>query len=116
MYGSPAAAAGNRKPDWSDSPSTARQLAGGLRGERANADRESRHPTDRRCIYHRDDGVRVRAGPPPGRSGAGRVWVATVARTLKISDAVALPVLEYFADGTLAEDRTEDHLGVAAHG
>jgi ComF family protein len=50
------------------------------------------------------------------RAGAGRVWVATVARTLKISDAVALPVLEHFADGTLAEDRTEDHLGVAAHG
>ena len=50
------------------------------------------------------------------RAGAAHVWVATVARTLKISDAVALPVLEHFTDGTLPEDRTVDHLGVAAHG
>jgi ComF family protein len=58
------------------------------------------------------------------RAGASRVWVATVARTLKISDGVVLPVIEGFADGTLLEERTavrkedctEDRWGVAAHG
>jgi ComF family protein len=45
------------------------------------------------------------------RAGAARVWVATVARTLKISDVLfsALP-------GDLSEQRSEDRLGVAAHG
>jgi ComF family protein len=47
------------------------------------------------------------------RAGAARVWVATVARTLKISDAIALP-------GNLSEDLSEqgseDRLGMAAHG
>ncbi len=47
------------------------------------------------------------------RAGAARVWVATVARTLKISDVIALP-------GNLPEDlseeRGEDRVGVAAHG
>jgi ComF family protein len=45
------------------------------------------------------------------RAGAARVWVATVARTLKISDVLfsALP-------GDLSEQRSEGRLGVAAHG
>lgn len=51
------------------------------------------------------------------RAGAARVWVATVARTLKISDVISLP--DNLA-GTLAEDLSEegseDRLGAAAHG
>jgi ComF family protein len=47
------------------------------------------------------------------RAGAARVWVATVARTLKLSDVIALP-------GNLPEDlseeRSEERVGVAAHG
>ncbi len=51
------------------------------------------------------------------RAGAARVWVATVARTLKISDAIQL-------SGITARDLTEemtgegseDRLGLAAHG
>jgi len=45
------------------------------------------------------------------RAGAARVWVATVARTLKLksSDVFALP-------GSLSEERSEDRLGMAAHG
>jgi ComF family protein len=42
------------------------------------------------------------------RAGAARVWVATVARTLKISNVIALPE-------NLSEMR-EDRLGMAAHG
>jgi ComF family protein len=47
------------------------------------------------------------------RAGAARVWVATVARTLKISDVIALPGnrLE-----DLSEERSETGVGVAAHG
>ena len=47
------------------------------------------------------------------RAGAARVWVATVARTLKISDVIALPGnrLE-----DLPEERNETGVGVAAHG
>jgi ComF family protein len=43
------------------------------------------------------------------RAGAARVWVATVARTLKISDGIVLPEI-------LSEGGSEDRLGVAAHG
>ena len=43
------------------------------------------------------------------RAGAARVWVATVARTLKISDVSALPA-------NLSEEGSEDRLGMAAHG
>jgi ComF family protein len=47
------------------------------------------------------------------RAGAARVWVATVARTLKLSDVIALP-------GNLPEDLSEERSGarasVAAHG
>jgi ComF family protein len=47
------------------------------------------------------------------RAGAARVWVATVARTLKISDVIALPGnrLE-----DLSEERSETGVGAAAHG
>jgi ComF family protein len=47
------------------------------------------------------------------RAGAARVWVATVARTLKISDVIALPGnrLE-----DLSEERSETGVGMAAHG
>ena len=46
------------------------------------------------------------------RAGAARVWVATVARTLKISDVIAVPenLLEDLSEGS------EDRLRVAAHG
>jgi ComF family protein len=46
------------------------------------------------------------------RAGAARVWVATVARTLKISDVVALPenLPENLSEGS------EDRQRVAAHG
>ena len=47
------------------------------------------------------------------RAGAARVWVATVARTLKISDLISL-------SGNLPEDLadegSEDRVGMAAHG
>jgi ComF family protein len=47
------------------------------------------------------------------RAGAARVWVATVARTLKISDVISL-------SGNLPEDLadegSEDRVGMAAHG
>jgi ComF family protein len=47
------------------------------------------------------------------RGGAARVWVATVARTLKISDVISL-------SGNLPEDLSEegseDRVGMAAHG
>jgi ComF family protein len=47
------------------------------------------------------------------RAGAARVWVATVARTLKVSDVIALP-------GNRPEDMLEEGseagVGVAAHG
>ena len=46
------------------------------------------------------------------RAGAARVWVATVARTLKISDVIALP--ENLPEDLL--ERSEDRQGVAAHG
>ena len=42
------------------------------------------------------------------RAGAARVWVATVARTLKISDVIAMP--EGLPVGS------EDRVGMAAHG
>jgi ComF family protein len=47
------------------------------------------------------------------RAGAARVWVATVARTLKISDVIALPGnrLE-----DLPEERSKTGVGMAAHG
>jgi len=45
------------------------------------------------------------------RAGAVRVWVATVARTLKISDAIVLPE----ADDP-PEEGNEDRVGLAAHG
>ena len=47
------------------------------------------------------------------RAGAARVWVATVARTLKISDVIALPGN---SPEELSEERSEAHVGVAAHG
>jgi ComF family protein len=52
------------------------------------------------------------------RAGAARVWVATVARTLKIYDAISLP--ENMA-GNLPEEGSDDSLdqvrvGMAAHG
>jgi len=47
------------------------------------------------------------------RAGAARVWVATVARTLKISDVVALP--ENLPEN-LSEEVSEDRQRVAAHG
>ncbi len=43
------------------------------------------------------------------RAGAARVWVATVARTLKISDGIVLPEI-------LWEGGSEDRVGMAAHG
>jgi ComF family protein len=43
------------------------------------------------------------------RAGAARVWVATVARTLKTSDVFSLAE-------NLAEEGTEDNVGMAAHG
>jgi ComF family protein len=43
------------------------------------------------------------------RAGAARVWVATVARTLKISDGIVLPEI-------LSEGGSEDRVGMAAHG
>jgi len=43
------------------------------------------------------------------RAGAARVWVATLARTLKISDVIALPE-------ALPEEGSEDPVSVAAHG
>jgi ComF family protein len=45
------------------------------------------------------------------RAGAARVWVATVARTLKISDVIALPNAD-----DLSAEGSEDRVGVAAHG
>jgi len=50
------------------------------------------------------------------RAGAARVWVATVARTLKISDVIVLPnpVLPNADD--MPEEGREDRVGVAAHG
>ena len=47
------------------------------------------------------------------RAGAARVWVATVARTLKISDVIALPenLLE-----NISEEVSEDRQRLAAHG
>jgi len=50
------------------------------------------------------------------RAGAARVWVATVARTLKlkVSDVFALP--ENLPEDENAEERSEDRLGLAAHG
>jgi ComF family protein len=51
------------------------------------------------------------------RAGAARVWVATVARTLKISDVIALlgnPSGDLPDD--LPEEGSEDRVGVAAHG
>ena len=47
------------------------------------------------------------------RAGAARVWVATVARTLKISDGFSL---SRDVSGDLAEEGNEDSLGMAAHG
>jgi ComF family protein len=43
------------------------------------------------------------------RAGAARVWVVTVARTLKISDVIVLPE-------DLPEEGSEDRVGLAAHG
>jgi len=43
------------------------------------------------------------------RAGAARVWVATVARTLKISDVIVLPE-------DLPEEGSEDRLGLTVHG
>ncbi len=50
------------------------------------------------------------------RAGAARVWVATVARTLKlkISDVLALP--ENLPEEENTEEGSEDRLGLAAHG
>ena len=45
------------------------------------------------------------------RAGAARVWVATVARTLKISDVIALP--ENLPEN-ISEEGNEDRLSVAA--
>ncbi len=45
------------------------------------------------------------------RAGAAQVWVATVARTLKISDVILLPNAE-----NMPEEGSEDRVGVAAHG
>jgi ComF family protein len=45
------------------------------------------------------------------RAGAARVWVATVARTLKISDVIVLPNAD-----DMPEEGSEDRVGVAAHG
>ncbi len=45
------------------------------------------------------------------RAGAARVWVATVARTLKISDVIVLPNAD-----DLPEEGSEDRVGAAAHG
>jgi ComF family protein len=47
------------------------------------------------------------------RAGAARVWVATVARTLKLSDVIALP---NNLPEDLSEERSEERVGVAAHG
>jgi orotate phosphoribosyltransferase len=47
------------------------------------------------------------------RAGAARVWVATVARTLKISDVIALP--ENLSEN-ISEAGSEDRQRVAAHG
>jgi ComF family protein len=51
------------------------------------------------------------------RAGAARVWVATVARTLKLNDVFILPNVEQrdFSD-ELSKDGSEGHVGVAAHG
>jgi orotate phosphoribosyltransferase len=55
------------------------------------------------------------------RAGAARVWVATVARTLKTSDLVAMPGVmsdvmpEISEEGGSAEG-SEGRLDVAAHG
>jgi predicted amidophosphoribosyltransferase len=43
------------------------------------------------------------------RAGANRVWVATVARTLKVSDVFAVPEQEL-------EEGSGDRLAAAAHG
>lgn len=43
------------------------------------------------------------------RAGANRVWVATVARTLKVSDVFAVPEQEL-------EEGSEDRLAAVAHG
>ena len=45
------------------------------------------------------------------RAGAARVWVATVARTLKISDVIALPNTD-----DRSEEGSEDRVGVTAQG
>ncbi len=51
------------------------------------------------------------------RAGAARVWVATVARTLKISDVVSLAgSLVGHRPEDPSEEGSEDRLGVAAHG
>jgi ComF family protein len=52
------------------------------------------------------------------RAGAARVWVATVARTLKISDVISLSEnLPENLSGEGSEDRpSEDRVGMAAHG
>ncbi|MFI5102473.1 MAG: ComF family protein [Terriglobales bacterium] len=47
------------------------------------------------------------------RGGAARVWVATVARTLKISDVIVLPDNR---PEDLSEEGSEDRVGMAAHG
>jgi len=44
------------------------------------------------------------------RAGAARVWVATVARTLKVSDVIELQRID------LSEEGSEDRVGLAAHG
>ncbi len=50
------------------------------------------------------------------RAGAARVWVATVARTLKISDVIVLPKNVLPKTDNLSEEGSEDRVGVAAHG
>ena len=48
------------------------------------------------------------------RAGAARVWVATVARTLKISDGSALP--EDLSEDASTEEGREGRVGMTAHG
>jgi orotate phosphoribosyltransferase-like protein len=51
------------------------------------------------------------------RAGAARVWVATVARTLKISDIISLSGdLSGDAAENLTDEGTEDSLRMAAQG
>ena len=54
-------------------------------------------------------------GDGPTRAGAARVWVATVARTLKLSGVFVLPQPQDLSED-ISEKGSVDSVGMAAHG